>query len=132
MTRTKWLLVAVLLAALGATAQFGPGLTSFDGSPVRAVVVRESADVAKLTQDQIAWMNSKQLRMDAKAKGITLQVVDPDVQDANKQTPADLAPAIAAAQKVGLPRIVLVGPRGGTTVYPLPATEADARKRLGL
>jgi hypothetical protein len=102
----------------------------YESKPVVAVVVRESADAAKLTKEQIAWIGSPALRKAAKDAGVQFLVVDKDVVDATGKTPPDLAPAIELAKKKGLPRLILIGSRKGLTDYVLPATEADAKRRI--
>jgi hypothetical protein len=132
--------IAVGLMLAGCYIQFPP-VQEYAGQavswlyaskPVTAVVVRETADAAKLTKEQIAWLSSPKLRADCKTAGVQFLVVDKDLVDAAGKTPPALAPAIERAKKAGLPRLILVGSRGGITDYALPATESDARKRLGI
>jgi hypothetical protein len=141
--RKTLLWIGVLLIAYGAIGDkmptitwdlpSVPGLEWFASKPKTAIVVRESADAAKLTKEQIAWLASPKIREDAKKAGLTFLIVDPDVKDKAGNTPADLAPAIAKAKAAGpLPRLILVGPRGGLTAYALPANDSTARARLGL
>jgi|WetSurMetagenome_2_1015567.scaffolds.fasta_scaffold315505_2 hypothetical protein len=103
------------------------GWVSGQQQVTQAVVVRESADVAKLPVETIKWLNSRKLRDDAKAAGISFVVIDPDVKDKDGKTPAELAPAIEAAKVKGLPALVL-----GTRAVELPKDEAGARKAMGL
>jgi hypothetical protein len=119
-----------VLIAGGVVLDYGPDL--FGGTPKVAVVVRESADAAKLSQSQIAWINSPALRRDAAKAGISYLVADPNDVDRDGNTPAITKTAIERAKIKGIPRLVLIGPRGGVSDFVLPATEADARKRLGV
>jgi len=102
----------------------------YESKPVVAVVVRESTDAAKLSAAQVAWINSPALRKAAKDAGVQFLVVDKDVVDATGKTPPALEKAIALAKSKGLPRLVLIGSRQGCVDYVLPATEADAKKRI--
>jgi hypothetical protein len=102
------------------------------GKPVMAVVVVESSEATKLPKEVVAWINSPTLRKDCRASGLAFYQVDPDVKDRNGNTPTELAAAIKLAKTKGLPRLILVGPKGGVTDFVLPPDETSARKRLGL
>jgi hypothetical protein len=99
--------------------------------PAGVVVVVESSAVNALTQAQIAWLQSPKLRADLKAAKIAFARIDPDVKDKSGNTPAAYVPILARV-KSKLPRVVLIGPRGGLTDHPLPADEAAARKLFGM
>lgn len=131
--------LAVGLILGGVAIDYGPSLDSlpgisslYGGKPSKAIVVRESGDAINLSQAQIAWIMSPALRADCRAAGIAFHVVDPQEADRDGNTPADLKAAIAKAESKGLPRLILVGTRGGLTDYVLPENEAAARKRLGI
>jgi hypothetical protein len=137
--RTFGWVVAIGLLIAGGVVQSGLPVADwvtaawsslYESKPVVAVVVRESADTAKLTKEQIAWIGSPALRAAAKAAGVQFLVVDPDVVAADGKTPTALAPAIELAKKKGLPRLILIGSRKGLTDYVLPADEAAATKRI--
>ena len=98
---------------------------------VKAIVVLESGDPNLLTKEQIAWLMSKKFRTDCKVAGIDFHpFVDPQEQDRDKKTPAELAPAIELATKRGLPRLILVGASGGLTDFVVPTDETAARKLI--
>ena len=97
-----------------------------------AVVVRESSDPKALTTAQTARLMSPGQRKDAKSAGVQFLVCDPDETDKEGNTPADLVSAIERAKAKGLPRLILIGPRGGITDHPLPADESAARTRIGI
>ena len=62
--------------------------------------------------------------------GLEARVVDKDVVTGSGDTPADVAPAIDAAKKKGLPAVVLL--RGATVVkvFGLPGTAEELREAL--
>jgi len=135
-----WILAVGLIVG-GVWKDYGPPLPDvampswiewcFGASkPVMAVVVAESSQPQLLTAAQTAWLISPKLRADAKAKGLDFHLVDPNQTDRDGKTPAELAPAIALAVKRGIPRLILVGPRGGLTDFLVPKDEATARARL--
>lgn len=121
----------------GAAIDYGPTLDSVPGlswfaasKPALAIVVRESGDPLAITKAQAAWIMSPELRADCKAAGIAFYAVDPDVKDKTDNTPKELAAAIQRATAKGLPRLILVGSKGGITDFALPADEAAAHKRI--
>jgi hypothetical protein len=104
-----------------------------ESKPVGAVIVYEKGNADKLTTDQLNWIMDKKLRSDCKAKGFQFAVADPDDKDKEGNCPPKaIAPYVKRAIEKGLPRLVLIGPRGGITDFVLPANETDARKRLGV
>lgn len=130
--KQKWTLIGCIIAiALMRGLDYAPEAFGVS-KPQTVVVVRESADTIKLTKEQIAYLGDPKIRTDAKAVGIQMLVLDPDIQDATNKTPEQFVKAIELAKQKGLPRLIFIGVRGGVTAYVLPATEADFRKRLGI
>jgi hypothetical protein len=139
MRKLGWIAVVVLLLA-GATIQSGVPISEYAGQawswvysskPVGVIVLVESSDMAKLTKEQVAYLSDPKLRADMKAAGLKFAKVDPNTVDATGKTPPEFVKAIALAGDK-LPRLVLVGSRGGCTDYVLPIDEASFRKRVGL
>ena len=136
---TLWV-IAIGLILAGVQIDYGPPIADWPGvawlwaadKPTRAIIVRESGDPLKLTTEQTAWIMSPKLRADCKAAGIKFYIVDPDEKDRDGKTPAELAPAIKRAVDKGLPRLILVGVRGGLQDYVLPTDEQAARKKIGI
>jgi hypothetical protein len=134
-----WILAACLLlagAAIQAELPIGQYADTAIGwvylsKPVGVIVIAESADMAKLTSAQVAYLADPKLRADMKAAGLLFAKVDPDVKDASGKTPEAFVKAIALAGGK-IPRLVLVGSRGGVTDYLLPVDEAAFRKRVGI
>ncbi len=104
----------------------------FSGKPKIAVVVAETGDYAKLKPSQVSWIRDPKLREACKAAGFAFCVVDPNQQDKDGNTPKSLSDAIEKAKKAGLPRLAIVGPKGGVTIYALPVDDNAARERLGV
>lgn len=134
-------IIAAACIAIGIAGQSGVDLPTVaeqawswvrpSSGPVGVIVVIESADMAKLTKEQVACLSDPKLRADMKAAGLKFAKVDPNTVDATGKTPPEFVKAIALAGDK-LPRLVLVGSRGGCTDYVLPPDEASFRKRVGL
>jgi hypothetical protein len=115
MKAIDWLLVcAVLVFVFGG----GGGLQL---QPDKAVIVYESAEytVPPFIADTL------------QQSGIDARVVDQHVVTGEGKTPADVAPAIEAAKKNGLPRLVLMRGNKVAGCYAVPQNENELKELLG-
>lgn len=140
-TRILGIVLAIGLIVGSASVQWGGPVAEYagqawsaiyGGKPSQAIVVRESGDPKSLTQSQVAWINDPKLRASCKTAGIQFLVADPGDIDRDGKTPQETKAAIDRAIAKGLPRLILVGPRGGITDFVLPADDAAIRLRLGV
>lgn len=112
MKAIDWMLLCAVLVFI-----FGGGVQS---PPDKAVIVYESAEYTVPPFVPATLSDS----------GITSRVVDQDVVTGENETPADVAAAINAAKKNGLPAVVLL--RGDTVVdvFSVPETAEALREAL--
>lgn len=123
---------ACLLILFGLAAVYGPSLIP-TGQPARVYVVLESATLPQLPSETVLWLNSGILADDAMAAGVSLRRLDPDVIDRiGGGSPKELVAVLERAKKAGLPRVVTESKAGTLRDYPLPKTEAEARRIMGL
>jgi len=87
-----------------------------------ALIIEESS---QRTPQLAAILTNQEVRKHFTDGKLAFRVADPDEVDAAGKTPADLAPWIAKAKTAGLPRLFLLGTKGGELYAgPVPATAA--------
>jgi len=121
--RPKLFGAACILFLLSLSMQYGSSLMGA-GHPVQSIIVEESSQRSSLSVELRSTLN--------RAGSLGIDVIDQDVTDSSKKTPAELVPFIKAAQtKVAsggsLPQLTRKWSNGRTTsvACPYPLTKLE-------